>query len=159
MNFKASIKNFSHRSNEALKQLKIYFTIKNVSYASLFLNITCIKLGITYIIIPIYNIVWDIFGIILIIALFGDFLLIYLNSVHLNKTTKIGNRLNLLCYIFLIFSIIAMLGILLGNFLISISYTNINPSLSVMVYINYFGLLGFSALIAILDIINLNKNL
>ena len=157
MSLKDSIKKFSQSSISTLRHLKRYFTIKNVSYTTLILNIACVIFGFMYLIIPIYNFMWDIFGIILFIALFGNFLLVYLNSVQLNKTSKIGNTLNILCYIFLIFSIMAMLGMLLGNFLISVSYSNINPLFSTVVYIKYFGLLGFGALIAIIDIKNLKK--
>jgi len=157
MSFKDLIRKFSQDSKRAFNQLKGYFTLRNVSYTTFILNLTCIIFGIVYILLPSSNIIWDIFGIVLIIALFSNYLLVYLNSIHINRSTVIGNRLNLLCYCFLIISIFAMLIILLNNFLISVSYTNFTPELSAGIYVSYFGLLGFAALIAFFDIKNLKK--
>jgi hypothetical protein len=143
-----------------LKKIREYFTIKNVSYASLILNLTSIILGIIYLAIPIYSILWDVFGVILMINLFNNFLLVYLTSICLNKTTKLGNKINYYCYVYLIFAIFAMLFMALGNFLIAIIYENVSfitIILYFIVFFGYFGFFGFGGLIAYVDVKNLDN--
>jgi acetyl esterase/lipase len=143
-----------------IKKLDNFLTVKNVSYASLILNITSIIFGIIYLAIETYNIAWDIFGIILLITLFGNILLVYLNTVKLNKTTKIGNRLNLLSYIYLFFMIFAIIFILGSNFILQIYYSN-NPIDRIWAilfqYIGYFGTLVFATIIAYFNIKNITN--
>lgn len=146
--------------NDFLKKVNSYFSVKNVSYASLALNISSIVLGIVFLIIPIYSLLWDIFGIILFITLFGNFLLVYLNSIKLNKTTKFGNRLNWLCYYYPITVIFSVLYLILGNLLISMTYSSqliayIGPF--VLMIIGFFGIFIVGGIIAYLDIKNLEK--
>lgn len=146
--------------NDFLKKINNIFNIKNVSRASIVLNLACMILGIIYLAVETYNIVWDIFGAILMITLFGNGLLIYLTSIKINRTTKLGNRINLLCYFYAFFMILAMLFLLLGNLLIQISYTNdifSNIGRYAILFIGYFGILGFGMFIAYLDFKNLDN--
>ena len=136
------------------RKIKKIFSIKNVSSALIILNLACIVLGLLYFIIPIYTLIWDIFGIILFITLFGNLLLVYLNMLKLNKTTNLGNRLNLACYIYLIFIIFGMLLIPISNFLISIAYSNKiidNLGIYTIVLFFYFGILIYGESIAFID--------
>jgi len=129
-------------------------SIKRVSSALIFLNLACIIFGIFYLIIPIYNLFWDIFGIILFITLFGNILLVYLNTIKLNKTVKLGTRLNLACYIYLIFIIFGMLIIPISNFLISITYSSAirdNIGKYGAFFFFYFGILILGGSIAYID--------
>lgn len=145
---------------DVFKKFNRYFTIKIVSYASIVLNLACVILGIIYLTIPIYSILWDIFGVVLLIAFFENILLIYLNSMRLNKTSPLGNKINLLCYGYLIFLIFAMLLLPLCNFLISVTYSNDiidNLITGGIVVIFYFGVLVFGMLIAYLDFKNLDN--
>ncbi len=146
--------------NEIQSKLNIYFSIKNIAYASLVLNLACIVLGIIYVAIPIYSITWDIFGIILFVDLFANFLLVYVNSIKLNKTTIFGNRLNLLCYIYPVFVFLGMLFMVLGNLFISITYSNAlidNIGWYTLVYGSNFGIFAFGGIIAYLDVKNLDN--
>ena len=77
---------------DTLKKVNNWISIKNVSYVSLILNLACIILGIIYLAIPIYSILWDIFGIILLVTLFMNYILVYINARKLNKTVKIGQK-------------------------------------------------------------------
>jgi len=144
-------------------KVKSIFSVKNVSYAAILLNLISILFGIIYLtsaslgIIYIF-VLWDIFGIIIIVTLFCNLLLTYLNTIRLNKTTKLGNKLNLLCYIYLMFVNVAMFLIILGNILPSASYSNLLTD-NLMAYgllvLGYFGVLGFGIIIAFVDIRNL----
>jgi acetyl esterase/lipase len=136
------------------RKINTFFSIKNVSSVLIILNLACIILGVFYVIIPIYNLLWEIFGIILFITLFGNLLLVYLNTIKLNKTTKVGNRLNLVSYVYLIFIILGMLIIPISNFFISITYSSLirdNIGLYGLIFIFYFGILLFGESIAYID--------
>jgi len=141
-----------------IKKLLAFLTVRNVSHASLALNAASIIFGILYLSIPIYTVVWNIFGVILLISLFCNVLLVYLNDRELNKVSKSGNRLNLLCYGYLIFMIAAMLGMFLGNHYISGTYSNDSVIGYGVVYFSYFGLLAFGIVIAYLDIRTLSNS-
>ncbi|TFF94822.1 MAG: hypothetical protein EU544_04010 [Promethearchaeota archaeon] len=137
--------------SEFFKKLNQYLTLKNVSGASLILNLACIIFGILYIAIPVYLFLWEIFGAILLITLFGNFLLVFLSSSRVNKATKLGNKLRILNYSYLIFLILAMVPLILLNFLISVTYSNAlidNIWGYLGVYSLYFGIFVFGLLIA-----------
>ena len=134
--------------------------IKNVSYICIILNLASILLAIIYLAIPIYSIIWDITGVIIIITLICNILLVHLNSTKVNRTSKEGSRLNLFCYLFLIYTILAMFGILFGNLIVSVTYVNFSLVYMVgylMVFLNFFGLLAFGLIFALYDVKNLNN--
>ena len=60
--------------------------IKVANYSSVIMNSICIVLGIAYIINPTYSAIWDVFGVFLLIALFVNLFLIFINS---NKNNEI----------------------------------------------------------------------
>ncbi|MCP4760752.1 MAG: hypothetical protein GY870_03155, partial [archaeon] len=127
-----------------MERLKPLFTLKNTCVVLLLMNIASIVLGISYLAIQSYNIIWDLFGIILLGSLFGNIILIHNTWKKINNNSKIGNRINLLFYGYLVFSVFAMPLMFLCNFLISNSYSNEISDNIVMVsivYISYFGLL------------------
>ncbi len=148
-------------SRNFIETAKGYLTVKNVSKVSALLNIVAIVLGILYIAtISVYNIIWDLTGIVFIIAIFATLLLVFLNSVKLNKSSGLGHKINLLIYIYLIYTILAMFGMVIGNLLISVSYSNALSATGgyyFMVYGNYFALLGLGSIISIFSVRNLNN--
>ncbi|TFG12927.1 MAG: alpha/beta hydrolase [Promethearchaeota archaeon] len=145
-----------------LKKIYQKFRIENVSKILLLLNSMSIIFGIVYLLSIIVGIVyvliiWDIFGIILIIALLGNLVLVYLNSINLNKTTELGNRLNLLCYIYLIFIIFAMIWVMQGNSAYSSTYSYLLIDIMdsyIWITIGYFGAFIFGTVIAYIDFKN-----
>ncbi len=142
--------------------LKKYFSVRNVSYAATILNLASILLGIVYLVtLANYSVIWDIFGIIYLVTLFNNFLLVYLDSIRLNKTSQVGNRLSLLGYGYAAFSILAMVMVFLGNFLYSVTYPPefvANLANFFLIYVGFFGLLGFGLLLAYLNVKNLGQN-
>ena len=143
---------------------KIYhkFRIENVSKTLLLLNLMSIIFGIVYLVsatvgIVYVFIVWDVFGIIIIIALLGNILLVYLNSINLNKTTKLGNKLNLMCYLYLIFMIFAMMWLMQGNSRYASTYSYVltdNIYSYILVFMSYFGVFAFGTVISYIDFKN-----
>ncbi len=145
-----------------VENLVAFLTIKRISHLSVLLNPICIICGISYLILPIYTIFWDVFGILIILTLFIDGLLVYLSSIKVNKATKLGKKLNLICYVYLVFMILALMGIIGGNLLIYANYTNsILNSLGgyFLVYFCYISLFAFSLLIALFDIKHINNRI
>jgi len=143
-----------------VENLVAFLTIKRVSYFSIILNPICIISGIFYLIFPLYNIFWDLFGILIIITLFVNGLLVYINSIKVNKTYKLGKKLNLICYIYLGFIILALMGILGGNLLIYSTYSTLTIYSGIgyfLVYFCYFSIFGFNFLIALFDILNIKN--
>lgn len=146
--------------NDFFKKVNNLLSIENVSKSLIILNLASIILGIIYLAIEVYNIVWDIFGVILLITLFGNVLLIYLNSAKVNRSTKLGNKINLLCYIYLIFMIVGIILIFGSIMLIQMSYTSdilSNIGKYIALFVGYFGILGFGLGFAYLDFKNLDN--
>jgi dienelactone hydrolase len=147
------------------KRIKNSLTIKIVSYATIIFNLIALIFSIVYLVLASRGIVyvfvlWDIFGVIMLIAFFNNLLLIYIINLRLSKTIQLGNRLNIICYTFLIFVIFGMLLIYLGNWsYFSIYSTNPDDAINSYVYIcvGYFGILLFGMFIALFCIKNLNN--
>ncbi len=117
-------------------------------------------LGLFYILYPIYNILWDVFGVILMITLFSNLCSMFLIGLKLNKNNKLGKKLNLLSYIFIFFNTACMILMALGNILISITYSNTNLANFFnyfLVFLGYFGIIAFGAVFSIINIKNLNN--
>lgn len=134
-----------------------FFTLKIACYSSVSLNSICIVLGMIYIGLPSYSFIWDLFGVILSITLFTNLFLAYINS---NNNNKLKKRSNLVSYGYLVFTILAILGMMVGNLLLSVTYSNRivdNLEAYVMIYFFYFGVLVFSLYLAIIDIKNLKN--
>lgn len=146
--------------NEFFQKIITLFTIKNLSYPIFILNSANIVFGIFYVFLQISSIVWYIFGILILITFIGNFLLIYLNKKRLNTNSKLGGRMNYLCYIYLVFLNVSMLLILFGNLLISGTYSNEISAIGgyyFMVYLGFFGIFGIGTLLSYLDIKNLGN--
>ena len=141
-----------------VRKFKGIITIKNVSYSLLLLNLFCFVSGILYIAIPEYLLLWDVFGVILTITLFENLLLVYLNLLKVNKTSKLGYRLYILCYLFLAFTILAMFGMMQGNLLSSREISNSFLGGYALTHLCYFGFLTFGTFLVLIDIIT-RKNL
>ncbi|MFX1497919.1 MAG: alpha/beta hydrolase [Promethearchaeota archaeon] len=154
---------FKLKSTRKLVEILVAFlTIKRVSYFSIILNPICIVSGIFYLIFPTYNAYWDILGILIIVTLFTNGLLVYINSIKVNKASKLGKRLNLICYGYLGFTILALMGIMGGNLLIYSSYQalSVNSEFGYfLIYFCYFSLFGFTFFIAIFDIKNIKHKI
>lgn len=145
-----------------IKKFKKIFSIRNVSYSSIILNSVSIILSIFYLVIPIYSIIWDIFGVILSLTLFNDLLLVYITSHKINKLSRIGNKLNMVCYVYLIFIMVAFISLLLGNLLISSIISNdliAKIGAYSLIYISYFGVLIFAIFIALFNIKHLKNEI
>ncbi len=135
-------------------------TIKVINYFSIFLNSISIILAIVYLFFPIYLTLWDFFGVILLLTIFQNLLLIFLNSRRHNEDHKSNFKINLFSYIFLVFIILAMVGIMLGNLLISVTYSNRlihNIGAYLLIYLFYFGTLLIGISYAIFGIKNFNQ--
>ncbi|MHA1913211.1 MAG: alpha/beta hydrolase [Promethearchaeota archaeon] len=127
------------------------------SFVTIFLNLFSIALGISYFIISRYSIFWDIFGVILIITLFENLLFIYFN---LYKKDILRGKTLRISYGYLVLIIVAFLFMMLGNLLLSVTYSNSlldNLGAYCMIYISYFGILIYGITFAIVDLIKLSS--
>ena len=134
--------------------------VKIACYSLIILNSICIILGIAYLSIPTYSILWDIFGFILLFTLFESILLVYLQSTRITKRSNTRSRLNLLSYIYLVLIILSMIGMLLGNLLISSIYSNklvANLGAYLSIYLSYFGILIFGIFFVLLELREYNN--
>ncbi len=146
------------KTRKAISRIDYYFTIKKLSIWLIILNLISFVFGILVIIFPIYNFSWDIFGIIIIITLFGNLWMIYKESKIINRSSKSGFLLNLLCYFYPLIFIICTYDIILGNFNIASSYEKAELKFYFYVYFGYFAPLIFAIIIAILNLILLKEN-
>ncbi|MHA1294534.1 MAG: hypothetical protein ACTSQJ_17985 [Promethearchaeota archaeon] len=133
---------------------------KKLSYIIIFLNISTIICGIIYFIIPIYSIFWDIFGVLMVLTWILNFFLIYITGELLKKSNEIGKRINQMCYIFIVFFIIAMLLFVISDLLLSIT-TETNAIwlflFVIPVYIGFFGISLFGIYFSYFNLKNLEN--
>lgn len=131
------------------EQFKIY------NFFILLINLITLVLGIIYFTYPICSILWDILGVIMIIAWFGTFGLIFIIDLVLVKTDKIGKKINHFCYYCLVFYVLAWIFLLINAGLSSIIHTAdmaMFTILGLITYIGFFGMALFGIYLAYLDI-------
>jgi hypothetical protein len=114
--------------------------------------------GIIYYSIPTTRLfwLWNIIGIVMFINWLLDMFLIYLNDRLVIKSNEIGKKINLLCYFLLVFTIIAMLFLVMHAFLQY--FLGVVSLLGVILAL--IGILGISLLsiwLSYLDINNLEN--
>lgn len=117
-------------------------------------------LGVIYYAVPIYNLLWDVFGVILMITWCWNFVVLFLNDKFLEKSSETGKKIHRLNYNSLIFYIMAMLMLVVYNLGASaIPVTGIIMELVgyALSYIGFFGLCTFGLVIACLDVINIDN--
>ncbi len=131
------------------KKIDRRLTVQKVGVAALISNLTSIALGVAFIAYQDYIVLWDIFGVILVFTIYWNLFQAFYIGNKLNKNQELGRKLNYLCYIFLAATILAMIGIMAGNLLISASYSNKNLGIYAFVYGWYFGILAFGAVISL----------
>ena len=97
--------------------------IKYLSKLGIFLSAFSLSLGIFYFFLPTNSILYDLFGLALVISWFLNGALIYFTDIYLNKNFHIGKRINRLSYYYLalfIASILLMVfGVIFSAFIIS----------------------------------------
>jgi len=140
-----------------IRKFKRIITINNVSYTLIILNTFCFVSGILYIANPEYLLLWDVFGVILTITFFDNLLLIYLNLLKVNRRSKLGYRLYIMCFIFIVFIILAMFGMMQGNLLSSVAISEGFLGGYALTHLCYFGILTFGILIGLIDILTKHK--
>lgn len=94
-------------------QLKIFCIVLIV------LNLISVILGVIYYALSTTALwwLWNLQGIIMIISWLLNMMLVYINDRVLNKSDRIGRKINLLSYSFLVFTIIAMLLLFFYTFI------------------------------------------
>ncbi len=145
------------KNNNNYRKMYIY----KLGYIVLSLNIIVIVLGIFYIIHKSSSCLWNIYGIIILITLFLNFILIYLNGRNLNIKSKVIRYIRTLGYVYLIIIIIAMFNMLVGNFTLSNSYYSdikYNINLYYIIYFSYFIIFVIGGIVAYLNTLDYTRN-
>ena len=92
----------------------------------------------------------------MIISWLLNMLLVYINDRVLIKSNEIGKRINLLSYIFLVYTIIAMFMLFFYTFIVS--FVDISTSIVIVLALSGFiGIAVFGIVLAYLDIKNLEN--
>ena len=141
---------------DARRSIKLR-NITVTSSVTICMNLFSIALGISYFVISRYSILWDILGVILLITLFENLLFIYFN---LYKKNILKGKTVLISYGYLVLIILAFLFMMLGNLLLSVTYSTSllgNLGAYCMIYISYFGILIYGIAFAINDLIKLSS--
>jgi hypothetical protein len=136
------------------KHLEIY------NYFILLINLITIFLGIVFFINPIQSILWDIFGVIMLISFFGTLMLTFINDLVLVKTDDIGKKINHFCYYYLVFFILAWIFLLINAGISSLIHTTdiaMFIILDFLTYVGFFGMTLFGTFLAYLGIKNLKN--
>lgn len=127
------------------------------SCSTITLNLFCIVLGILYILNFTSSLLWEIFGVILALTIFENLLYTYFN-LHKKNVLRVKTRL--MSYGFLIFIIIAIPCMMLGNLLSSSIYSNElidTIGAYILTYFGYFGILIYGLSLALYNLINLKS--
>ncbi|MHA1272142.1 MAG: carboxylesterase family protein [Promethearchaeota archaeon] len=144
-----------------IEKLNRALTLKNVSLTSIILNISVIALSILYISkIDLNLYIWDILGVLIILAVLVNLLLDYMASLKVNRIQELGKKINLFTYIYPVFVIIGMFGIAFGNLLISVTYSNKpidNIGGFALLYVGFYLIIGFGLLMGLLIFRNLDN--
>ena len=122
------------------------------------LNIVSLVLGLIYYAISTTQLwwLWNVQGVIMIISWLLNMLLVYINDRVLIKSNEIGKRINLLSYIFLVYTIIAMFMLFFYTFIVS--FVDISTSIVIVLALSGFiGIAVFGIILAYLDIKNLEN--
>jgi len=97
--------------------------IKYLSKFGIFLSAFSLSLGIIYFFFPTNSILYDLFGLTLIVSWVLNAALVYFTDIYLNKDFHMGKRINRLSYYYLalfIASILLMVfGVVFSAFIIS----------------------------------------
>ncbi len=97
--------------------------LKYLSNLGIFTNVLTIALAILYFFLPANFILYDVFGIVLILSWTLNLALVYLTDKFLNKNVPIGKRINRLSYYYIALSIGSVLlmvfGVVISAFIIS----------------------------------------
>ncbi|OLS13700.1 MAG: hypothetical protein RBG13Loki_2700 [Promethearchaeota archaeon CR_4] len=131
--------------------MKIKNSVKIFPSIMLGCNLGACILGIAYLLSPSYTPLWDILGGIMLVTFLGNLLLLYILDRTLDKTTAIGRRLNIWSYRSLAIIILAMVGLILGNILVSSTYYDLLPGIwwgYAFISLSYFALVGMGMFIA-----------
>lgn len=113
------------------------------------LDLASIVFGIAYAIYPAYSPAWDVFGVLLLVALFGNYLLVFVVDKVINRHTPRGRQLNWMSYGVLILTMLGLIVMMAGNMVISQTLSNADlGGPYVLVFAGFFGLLGIGALFA-----------
>jgi len=135
--------------------MKPQIILKKISNLSIFLNVIAAALGILYFIMSSPFILYDIFGVFLICSWSFNLLLLFMIDKYLNKSSKLGKKINRHSYYFIISFILSILmivfGIIFTAFILS-GFLAILGSLMIIsgffiivIYGIYFSLLIFSS--------------
>ena len=127
-----------------MKFNSLQFT-KISSYTSIGFNSLSLIFGILYYTLPTYTLLWNIFGIIIILTITLNLFLVFYSGEKINKQSREGNFLNILGYTYLSFSPVAVLLMNFGNLLLSLTYSETIVSqlgFHLLVAVSYFGLIS-----------------
>ncbi len=122
------------------------------------LNVVSLVLGVIYYAVSTTALwwLWNVQGVIMIISWLLNMLLVYINDRVLIKSNEIGKRINLLSYIFLVYTIIAMFMLFFYTFIVS--FVDISTSIVIVIALSGFiGISVFGIVLAYLDIKNLEN--
>lgn len=122
------------------------------------LNVVSLVLGVIYYAVSTTALwwLWNVQGVIMIISWLLNMLLVYINDRVLIKSNEIGKRINLLSYIFLVYTIIAMFMLFFYTFIVS--FVDISTSIVIVLALSGFiGISVFGIVLAYLDIKNLEN--
>ncbi len=114
-------------------------------YIAIVFNSLSLIFGILYYVLSTYTLLWNVFGIILILTFTINFFLVFYSGESINRQSKKGNFLNILGYIYLSFSAIAVLLMNFGNLLLSLTYSETLVSqlgYHFLVIVGYFGMIS-----------------
>jgi hypothetical protein len=103
-----------------IKKLSLKKLIGLFSNLNILLSVFSVAFGIVFFLIPVQILLYDIFGILVIIALLIDFFLLFASDLSVNKMHKKGKKINYSSYIFLVLiiygTLLQIFGILFVNF-------------------------------------------
>jgi len=134
--------------------------IKTTNIFSLIFNSVAIILGIIYLFVPVYSVIWNIFGYIYVIAIALNFYQIYFVDRRIHLKGKAGSNLYIIGFFYLIFQVLSILNMNLGNMFISVTYSNLfadNIYSYILVADGFFGMFITGLVFNIIILHNQNK--
>ncbi|MCK4896641.1 MAG: hypothetical protein KAS47_07525, partial [Candidatus Heimdallarchaeota archaeon] len=134
--------------------------IKTMNIFSIIFNSVAIILGLIYLFFPVYSVIWNIFGYIYVIAIALNFYMIFFIDRRIQLKGKAGSRLYVLGFFYLIFQVLSIVNMNLGNMFISVTYSNLftdNIYSYILVADGFFGVFIIGFIFNIIVLRNQNK--
>jgi hypothetical protein len=133
-------------------------SLKIISQLNIILGVISCALSIIYFLIPVNSIIYDFFGVTFLIFWLINLIIIYFSNNYLDKSTKIGKKINRLSYYYLASFIGCVLLLVFGVIFTSFIMTGILYIIGLFMIISgFYTITLFGLHLSLTTFLNINS--